>query len=225
MDFRHEWKHPVNGSDLRELRGRLRCVLRPDPHAGLGGRYKIRSLYFDDPGDTALREKLDGVDRRTKFRVRYYNGDTGLILLEKKGKAGGLCGKQRVVLSAQEAQAIVDGDIAWMPDAGDRPLVTELYAKMRTRGLRPKTIVEYTREPFICVPGDVRVTLDYNIRTGLRRTDFLNAACVTIPAGDTPAVLEVKWGAFLPDIVRDTVQLKNRQAAAFSKYAACRIYG
>ena len=95
----------------------------------------------------------------------------------------------------------------------------------RSRGLRPKTIVEYTREPFICVPGDVRVTLDYDIRTGLRRTDFLNAACVTIPAGDTPAVLEVKWGAFLPDIVRDTVQLKNRQASAFSKYAACRIYG
>ena len=75
MDFRHEWKHPVNGSDLRELRGRLRRGLRPDPHAGPGGRYKIRSLYFDDPGDTALREKLDGVDRRTKFRVRYYNVD------------------------------------------------------------------------------------------------------------------------------------------------------
>ena len=94
-----------------------------------------------------------------------------------------------------------------------------------SQGLRPKTIVDYTREPFIYGPGNVRVTLDYNLRTGLGCTDFLNPRCVTIPAGEPVVIMEVKWDAFLPSIIRDAVQLKYRRTSAFSKYAACRIYG
>lgn len=89
----------------------------------------------------------------------------------------------------------------------------------------PKTIVDYIREPFVYAPGNVRVTLDYNIRTGLSCVDFLNPDCVTIPAGDPVIILEVKWDAFLPDIIRDALQLTNCRIEAFSKYAACRIYG
>ncbi len=110
-----------------------------------------------------------------------------------------------------------------MRDSG-RPLVGELLDKMRAQGLRPKTIVDYTREPFVYPPGNVRVTLDYDIRTGLSSTDFLNPDSLTIPAGDSPSVLEVKWDAFLPDVIRAAVQLEGRRAAAFSKYALCRIY-
>ena len=197
MNFRHEWKHPLNSMDLQETRSRLRCVMRPDPHAGASGKYEVRSLYFDSPGDSALREKLDGISRREKFRMRFYNGDVRLIHLEKKSKIDGLCRKQPAALTAGEAQSIVDGAWEWMPSAENRPLLLELYTKMRTRGLRPKTIVDYTREPFVYAPGNVRVTLDYALRTGLRCTDFLNTRCVTVPAGDAPAILEVKWDAFL----------------------------
>ena len=69
------------------------------------------------------------------------------------------------------------------------------------------------------------MTLDYDILTGLGRTDFLNPDCVTIPAGESIAILEVKWDAFLPGVIRDTVQLEGRRTGAFSKYAQCRIYG
>ena len=222
MDFRHEWKHEINLSDMIALRQRLRRVAKPDPHAA-DGWYTVRSLYFDDFADKALREKLDGVDRREKFRIRYYNGDTSLIHLEKKSKRGGLGSKNMAVLTRTEAQSIVDGELDWMP-SDRRELVVELYSKMR-RGLRPKTIVDYTREPFTYAPGSVRVTLDYDIRTGLGCTDFLNPDCITVPAGDAPIILEVKWDAFLPDVIRDAVQLEGRRVSAFSKYAQCRIYG
>lgn len=33
MDFRHEWKHEINISDLIILRQRLRAVAKPDIHA------------------------------------------------------------------------------------------------------------------------------------------------------------------------------------------------
>ena len=218
MNYRHEWKHELNYLDLLAIRARLRAVARPDPHA-VDGKYRIRNLK-----DKVLREKLDGVNMREKFRIRCYNGDTSLIHLEKKSKVNGLGTKVSAALTAEEARAIVDGDLDWMLGSG-RPLVQELYGKMRNQGLRPKTIVDYTREPFVCAPGNVRVTLDYDIRTGLSCTDFLDPDCVTIPAGDAPILLEVKWDEFLPSIIRDAVQMPGRRAAAFSKYAQCRIYG
>ena len=221
--YRHEWKHIIGISDMITIRQRLRAVAKADANA-VDGKYLIRSLYFDNLWDQALREKLDGVNRREKFRIRYYNGDTSEIHLEKKGKYNGLGTKDRTVLSAQEAQRIVNGDLEWMLSS-DRPLVQELYVKMKTRGLKPKTIVDYTREPFVYAPGNVRVTLDYHIRTGLQYADFLNADCVTIPAGADVTILEVKWDEFLPAVIRDAVQLGSRQTASFSKYAACRIYG
>lgn len=222
MNFRHEWKHEISYLDMLMLRQRLRAVAQADQHT-VDGKYLVRSLYFDTPADKALLEKLNGVSHREKFRIRYYNGDTTAIHLEKKSKLGGLGNKQSAGLSVPEVSAILQGDLSWMLDSG-RPLVRELYNKICTQQLRPKTIVDYTREPYVYPAGNVRITLDYNIRTGLRRTDFLNPG-ITIPAGDAPIILEVKWGAFLPSIIRDAIQLEGRHTSSFSKYTQCRIYG
>lgn len=194
--------------------------MKPDSHA-TDGRYAIRSLYFDNDRDKALREKLDGVNYREKFRLRYYNGDVNFIRLEKKSKVNGLCRKESVLLTPQQVEAMLAGE--WDGEAA--PLTRELLGKMRSQGLKPKTLVEYTREAFIYAPGNVRVTLDYNIRTGLNGTDFLNPDCIMVPAGDAPAILEVKWDEYLPDIIRDLIQMPHRRVGAFSKYAVCRIYG
>lgn len=223
MEFRHEWKHEISYSDLLALRARLGAVMERDQHA-VNGSYEIRSLYFDNLEDKALREKINGVNCREKFRVRYYNGDLSQIVLEKKSKQNGLCRKEQARLSREEAQAIAEGALSELKGSLE-PLVWELCFKMTTQGLRPRTIVDYTREPFVYSPGNVRVTLDYNIRTGMNGTDFLDPDCVTVPAGDAPAILEVKWDSFLPSMIRDLVQVPRTHTSAFSKYAACRIYG
>lgn len=222
MAFRHEWKHEINTSDMLCLRSRLKSVRQTDSHAA-DGSYFIRSLYFDDLFDTALREKLDGVNIREKFRIRYYNCDTGLILLEKKAKQNGLCQKEQVQITADEAKALMARNFDHL-STDTRPLLKELIFKMQTKGLQPKTIVDYTREPFVYPYGNVRVTLDYKIRTALKCTDFLNPQCVTIPVRYSPIILEVKWDEFLPNVIRDMVQLKGRRTSAFSKYAACRSF-
>lgn len=223
MKFRHEWKHEITAADRLALTARLSAIASRDSH-GRNGRYEIRSLYFDDLQDTALREKIDGVAKREKFRIRYYGGDASYICLEKKSKWNSLCEKRSALLGVQEARDLLNGDLDWMPGSG-RPLIQELYWKMKSNGLRPRTIVDYTRDAFVFPAGNVRVTLDSNIRTGLNSTDFLNPASVTVPAGDAPTILEVKWDEFLPDVIRDAVQLPGRHTSAFSKYAACRIYG
>lgn len=221
MPFRHEWKHRITALDRLVLRQRLGAVMQPDAHAR-DGTYRIRSLYFDDPRDTALREKLDGVNRREKFRIRCYNGDHSLIRLEKKCKVNGLCEKLSVPMTEEQVEKLLAGDTGWMESA--EPLLQELRCKMQW-GLRPKTLVDYTREAWVFAPGNVRVTLDYDIRTGLRCTDFLDPDCPTVPAGDPTILMEVKWDGFLPGIIEDAIWLEGRRAEAFSKYAACRIYG
>ena len=222
MQFRHEVKHEINHHDILILRQRLRTVMKPDRHA-VNGQYTIRSLYFDNLDDNALREKLDGVNIREKYRIRLYNNNPNLIHLERKFKHGGLGYKNSANLTPEQAQAIADGDVEWMSRSADE-VILGFYTKIRNEGLQAKVIVDYTREPFVFGPGNVRVTLDYDIRTGIRCTDFLNPDCVTVPIPDSPCILEVKWDAYLPDVIRNAIQLENRRNSAFSKYAACRMY-
>jgi hypothetical protein len=223
MQFRHEWKHEISYADMLSLRSRLSAIMQQDSHA-VNGKYKIRSLYFDNFRDKALLEKINGVNTREKFRVRFYNDDPSFILLEKKNKIHGLCSKEQAAITLEEARLIANKDIKSLSKS-KKPLINELCYKMLTERLEPKTIVDYIREPFIYAPGNVRVTLDYDIRTGLTGTDFLTLDCVMVPAGNAPVILEVKWDEFLPAVIRDVVQVPGTHTSAFSKYAACRIYG
>ena len=222
MQFRHEVKHEITHHDLLILRQRLRAVMQPDSHA-VNGRYEIRSLYFDNLDDKALREKLDGINVREKYRIRFYNHDHSGIHLERKFKRGGLGYKETAGLTAEQARSIAGGDVEWMRSSTNE-VILGLYTRIRNEGLKARVIVDYTREPFVFAPGNVRVTLDHGIRTGMSCTDFLDPDCVTVPIEGSPCILEVKWDNYLPDVIRDMIQLEGRQSGAFSKYAACRMY-
>ena len=82
--YRHELKYSISLADRLALAQRLRPLMQRDPHTDETGRYTIRSVYFDNYKDKALREKLSGVQTREKFRIRYYNEDLSFITLEKK---------------------------------------------------------------------------------------------------------------------------------------------
>lgn len=112
-----------------------------------------------------------------------------------------------------------------VPSGSEKPLLAELARKMVTQGLLPRTLVDYTRKPFIYAPGNVRVTLDHHLRTAISPAGFLDPVCPTIPAPGGQAILEVKWNAYLPALIRDLVQTPGTCSGAFSKYAACRGFG
>lgn len=224
-EYRHEYKHTINLLDYHALRQRIRMAARVDSNAGADGRYHIRSLYFDNDEDKALREKIEGLPNREKFRIRLYNMDDALIRLEKKSKISGLCNKQSATLTREQARRILEGDILWMAESGEALLV-ELYGKFHVQRLKPRTLVDYWREAYSFPYGNVRVTFDSEIRTGLYSTGLFDRDIPTLGVAEPGALLlEVKYDRFLPDIIRDLVQTNTRRTQAFSKYAACRIYG
>ena len=137
-------------------------------------------------------------------------------------KRDGVGYKLQERLTQDEVTRILSGDIAWLVTS-NRPLLTMLYVEMKVNRLMPKTVVAYQRVPFVYAPGNVRVTIDWNIRTGSPR-DFLNPRGLTLPIAEDVTLLEVKWDEYLPNVIRRAAALKSRTPASFSKYAVCRVY-
>ncbi len=223
LKFRHELKHAVNAVEAQMLSSRLVCLFPRDAHAGEQGRYRVTSLYFDTPHHKALRQKLEGVDRREKFRLRYYGDDLSFIRLERKVKVDGMCAKQKTRMTYDQAAALLEGDVDFLLQTDDA-LCLELYAKMRGELLAPCVTVRYEREAYAYAPGNTRITIDRNLRTSMRSLDFLNPGSGRVPAADGLSVLEVKYDEYLPSVVRAALDPLGRQAHAHSKYALCRRF-
>ena len=225
-NYRHELKFAISHAEYLAIRSRLRHIMQTDPHTGPEGLYYIRSIYFDNHDDKALKEKVNGVSKREKFRIRYYNDDLSFITLEKKMKINDLCLKCDARITEEECRKILDGDTGFMKEH-PQELVRELYAKMQYQGLRPRVLVSYVREPFIYKAGNVRITFDSHVRTTHFHREFLTKDVSDISATDRPndIFLEVKFDAFLPGGIQDIIQTPGLRQQSFSKYCACRRYG
>lgn len=223
--FRHEIKHYINHSDYMVIKNRLMHVMKIDKNASENNEYKIRSLYFDNLKDKVLMEKINGINHREKFRIRFYNDDHSFINLEKKSKINGLCSKDSELITKEECEKILKGDIEFLRYS-NKALFVEFYSKIKGDLLKPKSIVDYKREAYIYRLGNVRITFDKNIRTGIYSTKIFDNNLPTIEAIDNNiVVLEVKFDEFLPELIQDIIQTNERRASAISKYAASRIYG
>ena len=104
-------------------------------------------------------------------------------------------------------------------------LKKEFYFKLKSQLLKPRTIVDYEREAYIYPIGNVRLTFDSKIRSGLNSKDFFNPNLPSIGVieDQDPIILEVKYDNFLPDIIRDLIQTNTNEKSSVSKYSACRL--
>ena len=96
---------------------------------------------------------------------------------------------------------------------------------MLTRGMRPVVIVEYDRIPYVYKNGNVRITLDTNIASSNAIGSFLDPQIPKrpiLPLGQQ--LLEVKYDAYLPDFIYQSLQLQDLRQTAFSKYYLCRKF-
>ena len=223
--FRHELKHYINAADYIAIRSRLRSIMHLDKNANENNEYKIRSLYFDNVYDKALVEKVIGASKREKFRIRFYNDNHDFIRLEKKSKIRGLCLKDSECITKEECENIINGDIEFLRNS-NKKLFIDLYSKMKGKLLRPKTIVDYTREAYIYPIGNVRITFDKSIRTGIHSINIFDNQLPTIETiSNKYIVLDVKFDEFLPQVIQDIIQVNERRPTSISKYEAARIYG
>jgi len=223
--YRHEQKYFINRGTAIELKTRLLQTMDLDEHARRrGGSYHIRSLYFDDAVDSAVRDKLDGVEERKKFRIRIYNFSDREIFLECKQKSGPYIKKYGAKIDRALCDEICAG--YWTNLLyHEAPICRELYYQMSCRFLRPSVIVDYVRTPFVAQYQDVRITFDDELRTGVFSTDLFDPNLPTVPALDSyDLILEVKFNEFLPDYYLRLIQTDYALRSAASKYVICRKF-
>ena len=216
--YRHEYKYLISGAVARLLKSRLRSFMRPDPHVGATGQYTIRSLYFDDPCAAAYEEKMSGIKERTKYRIRYYNYDPGVIRLERKEKNGSLTRKTGQTISVADAEILTGSQ--------PRPVLTGLAEELQRRclleGFRPRVLVDYDRTPFVCADGNTRITLDENLRTRPYDTKLFASEQAMIPVLEPDQViLEVKFDDFLPGYLGEILADIPKAQMSVSKYVLC----
>jgi len=223
--YRHELKFNITYADYLILRPRLRSIMQLDPHTDEKGLYQIHSIYFDNYQDKALREKVDGVQKREKYRIRWYNTSKDIITLEKKMKVNSLCMKFGTKITEEQLNLILMKDYHWMLESNDE-LIKEFYYRLFSQRLTPTVLVSYVREPYIYKYGNVRITFDSCIRTSLVHHNW-NYDSPFIPVTDQPQqmILEVKFDEYLPSVIAQILQLGNLRQIAFSKYGACRKFG
>ncbi len=219
--FRYENKYFISSAGYRQLKSRLEAGLSKDTHTTHpDGCYFIRSLYFDDYLQSGLLDKVEGVEKREKFRIRFYDMDDTFIRLESKQKLGQMTHKLSAPLTREQTEGICRGDTWWMYKS-EHPLIRNFYLKHRTRLLRPAVLVDYYREAFVF--QDVRITFDKDIHGGRYSFDLFEPNVVTEPVFSSDrVVLEVKYDDALPDAVKRLLNGVPMARSAISKYELCR---
>ena len=224
MAYRQELKYLITGADRALLLRRLNAAMLPDPYSTPDGTYFVRTLYFDDVYDSAMQDAVSGAPYREKIRLRMYNGDAGFLRLEKKIKNGAGGKKPEARLTPDECRSLIAGDYAFLAGR-DEPLLRECYAKARAGGMQARTVVDYTRAAFGTSQGNVRVTVDSDIRVSRSPAAFFEDRRIGTPVMENgECVLEVKFDRFLPDYIPHLLSVSDRTRTAMSKFAAGRIY-
>ena len=131
--------------------------------------------------------------------------------------------KKACVLTQDEVRRIQSGAIDGLGSVLERPLLAECVGAW-TNGLRPKTVVSYTRAPLVYAPGNVRVTFDTDIRTAPGHAALFDGAAEVPVTNRGRVILEVKFDAFLPEVIRQLLQSGSPRIGSFSKYAAGRSF-
>jgi len=229
---REEYKYFISGCDVHILRAMLNKIMRHD--AGFRfvstksqhaiNDYKVTSLYFDTPTDNDLDEKLDGLLDRKKYRIRIYNSEKKTIKLEIKKRNGTVIQKESIQIDEDIAANIINRDYDSIRDSND--LLNRVITNFKANGYLSRVIVEYDREAYFLPYGNIRITIDKNLRTYNHNHSlfYLNDVASTSVFFDDIQVVEVKFSVPLPDHIKSILSAVPLTRCSISKYVLCQRF-
>ncbi|MGI6510696.1 MAG: polyphosphate polymerase domain-containing protein [Erysipelotrichaceae bacterium] len=222
VEYRYELKYVISKPIAEMLKKQLAAVMELDQHSKSEKySYDVRSLYFDDAYSNSLDEKRDGVQFRSKYRIRIYNNSSEHIKLECKHKDIDMTYKEDVTLSLKAALAICEG--RYYQILTNNNFLKKFLANAQIRQLRPSVIVDYRRTAFTHPVSKTRITFDEYIRSGRYDCDLFEKNIETVPiTKPDEIVLEVKCNDFIPAHITAILNSVPKLRQAISKFAYCR---
>lgn len=226
MSARNEFKYLVDLDTRLALQRVLAARLVPGEFVDASGGYPVLSLYYDGAGLPCYLDKVTGIERRVKVRLRTYAWSFDPAVphaapwfLEAKHKDGAHVAKRRLTLAPGRIDPLRPA--SW--DTLGAAAASFLHLRESLR-LEPVVQVWYQREVLVSAADDLRVTWDTPIRalfpgepmTRARLYDATRAA-----VGDAQAVLEIKAKQTLPAWLAALVREAGLAPESVSKYVRC----
>ena len=222
--FRTEKKYELSLFESEMLFSKLRNVLEGDPYNG-NEAYMVRSLYFDTINNTDYWEKMNGLTRRKKIRLRVYSPYAEYAKLELKEKQGTAQLKRSLVISRADAMELQKENYEILKKY-NQEIAEEFYNIMTTSLYRPSCIVEYKRRAFANYTNDTRITFDSGISSNEGNFNVFDKNLLTYPVlSPDSVILEVKYNGFLLSYIKELVNSCDKMEQSNSKYCMARTYG
>jgi len=238
--MKYEYKYLVPKNRLSELRRYINPFLIMDGYIDRGGPcdclggpfgYTVRSIYFDTPGYQFFHEKIEGIKKRKKVRIRGYNeyNHDNTVFLEIKRKNEKRIFKNRSAIKFSDlGNLLLTGNVEkyiLTNKKFEAPIedAQQFLFNIQKNRLLPVVLVIYEREAFFGkLDNSVRITFDNNLRStiypDIHKLYKEERIKYSIPHH---FVLEVKFFDGFPSWMSKIVGSMNLKLKSFSKYTTC----
>lgn len=220
---RYELKYYINFIDYFNISSIISKIFLKDPNNDKNGAYHIRSLYFDNKSNQDYHKKIDGVEKRKKFRIRIYNLNSSPIKLEIKNKFNNYIIKKSLNINTDDANEIISGNYNNLLNYKDAVAVNA-YKEFLKDFYRPVILIDYKREAYNYDLNQIRINFDSQIKK--REINLSNLYINdnnTFPVlKNDKIIMEIKFNGCLPTWIKNLLQLPRFERCAISKYTLSR---
>ncbi len=208
---RYEVKLLLSPTQYEKIKDELFDKIYEDEY----GMTTIQSLYYDTPSNLLVRRSLEKPIFKEKLRLRSYGlaKDDYKLYLEIKRKYEGIVYKRRISLNKKDAENYFSNTIPNSQISKEILTLNKQY-----EGLAPKMLIIYDRVAYKDETGDLRITMDRNIRYRTSNLDLsysLDGECI-IPEGYV--LMEIKVPGAYPLWLSRLLSENKIFKVSFSKY-------
>ncbi|MDO4343729.1 MAG: polyphosphate polymerase domain-containing protein [Eubacteriales bacterium] len=221
--FRSELKYMMNEVKASALEEEVRRFLMPDTYSK-NGSYRVKSLYFDTINNKDFYDKRDGENIKKKIRLRTYDENSNILKLECKQKVGSLQQKTSLVISRNEAKALMNADYSFLLNRSQEgQTACKFYCILELGAYRPTVMVEYDRKAYTYPEYNTRITFDRNVRYSEINLNIFDPMINYNYALLENTILEVKYNKTLVQFVKRILKSKKLTNISYGKYEWCRV--
>lgn len=224
---RFEFKYLLTSELELKIKKRINPYIKKDPfvNKNKNGMYEVVSLYYDSPGFYYYKQKIDGVLRRKKIRLRTYRNNGVFIpyaFFEIKRRHDTVILKDRFVMNKDDYEKLIKNDdfhsTTAIRDQNRKNIIEEFEWEQHLRSIGPKVLINYDREPYLGQYNDnFRITFDKNIKAIQNDNLFYEGNDFEDVSG-VHTVMEVKFNGALPHYVSEVIKEFDLERISYSKY-------
>lgn len=175
----------------------------------------VNSIYYDTKDLFSIKENLDGVSHKTKYRLRWY-GSIDCIKnpsFEIKKKIG--------YLNYKQVTPIDNFSNLDLKNLKNFKKIDDLFNKKIkiSKMIRPKILVSYSRKYFVSKDKIFRATVDYDLKC--KKYNFFGRNLTVNENSFNTVILELKYKSKFDTLFRKIVSFDCMRFNKFSKYVYC----